>query len=54
MKINKVTCWLLRMPFTFPLVREQQYALANFVEIEAGDTRSGGEVRMGEKEAPPR
>jgi L-rhamnonate dehydratase len=41
MKINKVTCWLLRMPYTFPLIKEQQYALANFVEIEAGDGLKG-------------
>ena len=32
MKIGKVTCWVLRIPFTFPLVKETQYALANFVE----------------------
>lgn len=34
MKIRKVTCWVLRIPFTFPLVKETQYALANLVEVE--------------------
>jgi L-rhamnonate dehydratase len=34
MKIGKVTCSLLRIPFTFPLVKEQQHVLANFVEVE--------------------
>lgn len=41
MKISKVTCSLLRIPFTFPLVREQQYALANFVEVETEDGLKG-------------
>ncbi len=41
MKIGKVTCSLLRIPFTFPLVREQQYALANFVEVETEDGLKG-------------
>ncbi len=41
MKIGKVTCWLLRIPFTFPLVKEQQHALANFVEIETDDGLKG-------------
>ena len=41
MKIGKVTCWLLRVPFTFPLVKEQQHALANFVEIETEDGLKG-------------
>jgi L-alanine-DL-glutamate epimerase-like enolase superfamily enzyme len=40
-KIGKVTCWLLRIPFTFPLVKEQQHALANFVEIETDDGLKG-------------
>ncbi|KPK18810.1 MAG: mandelate racemase/muconate lactonizing enzyme family protein [Betaproteobacteria bacterium] len=41
MKIGKVTCSLLRIPFTFPLVREQQHALANFVEVETEDGLKG-------------
>jgi len=41
MKIAKVTCHLLRIPFTFPLVKEQQHALANFVEIETDDGLKG-------------
>lgn len=41
MKIGKVSCWLLRIPFTFPLVKEQQHALANFVEIETDDGLKG-------------
>lgn len=41
MKIGKVTCWLLRIPFTFPLVKEQQHALANFVEVETEDGLKG-------------
>jgi L-rhamnonate dehydratase len=41
MKIGKVTCWLLRVPFTFPLVKEQQHALANFVEVETEDGLKG-------------
>ena len=34
MKIRKVTSWVLRIPFTFPLVKETQHALASFIEIE--------------------
>jgi L-rhamnonate dehydratase len=41
MKIRKVTCWVLRIPFTFPLVNEQQHALANFIEIETDDGLKG-------------
>jgi L-alanine-DL-glutamate epimerase-like enolase superfamily enzyme len=41
LKIRKVNCWLLRIPFTFPLVKEQQHALANFVEIETDDGHKG-------------
>ena len=41
MKIRKVTCWLLRIPFTFPLVKETQYAMANFVEVETDDGLKG-------------
>ena len=41
MKIRKVTCWLLRIPFTFPLVKETQHSLGNFVEIETDDGLKG-------------
>jgi len=41
MKIGKVTCSLLRIPFTFPLVKETQHALANFVEIETDNGLKG-------------
>ena len=41
MKIGKVSCWVLRIPFTFPLVRETQHALANFVEVETDDGLKG-------------
>jgi len=41
LKIRKVKCWLLRIPFTFPLIKEQQHALANFVEIETDEGRKG-------------
>jgi L-rhamnonate dehydratase len=41
LKIGKVTCWLLRIPFTFPLVKEEQYAAANFIEIETDEGIKG-------------
>ncbi|HYC45979.1 MAG TPA: mandelate racemase/muconate lactonizing enzyme family protein [Burkholderiales bacterium] len=41
MKIRRVQCWLLRIPFTFPLVEEQQHALANFIEIETDEGHKG-------------
>ncbi len=41
MKIRKVTCWVLRIPFTFPLVHETQHALANLVEVETDDGLKG-------------
>jgi len=41
MKIQRVQCWLLRIPFHFPLVREEQYAMANFVEVETDDGIKG-------------
>lgn len=41
MKIQKVTCWLLRVPFTFPLVKETQYVLANLVEVETDNGLKG-------------
>jgi L-alanine-DL-glutamate epimerase-like enolase superfamily enzyme len=36
-----VRCWLLRVPFTYPLVKETQYALCNFVEIATDDGLAG-------------
>jgi L-rhamnonate dehydratase len=41
MRIGKITCWVLRIPFTFPLVKEQQHALVNFVEVETDDGLKG-------------
>ena len=41
MKIRKVQSWVLRIPFTFPLVKEQQHALANFIEIETDEGHKG-------------
>jgi L-alanine-DL-glutamate epimerase-like enolase superfamily enzyme len=41
MKIRKVQSWVLRIPFTFPLIREEQHALANFVEIETDEGHTG-------------
>ena len=41
MKIHKVTSWVLRIPFTFPLVQETQHALASFIEIETDDGLKG-------------
>ena len=41
MKIGKLSCALLRIPFTFPLVTETQHALANFVELETDDGLKG-------------
>ena len=41
MKIRKITCWLLRIPFTFPLVKEEQHALASFVEVETDEGLKG-------------
>lgn len=40
-RIAKVTCSLLRIPFTFPLIREEQHAFANFIEIETDDGIKG-------------
>ncbi|MGA0024075.1 MAG: hypothetical protein ACO3F9_05450, partial [Burkholderiales bacterium] len=37
MKVRRVQCWLLRIPFHFPLVKEEQHAMANFVEVETDD-----------------
>jgi L-alanine-DL-glutamate epimerase-like enolase superfamily enzyme len=41
MNIRKVSCWVLRIPFTFPLVKETQHVLANFVEVETDDGLKG-------------
>ena len=41
MKVARVQCHLLRIPFHFPLVKEEQYAIANFVEIETDDGITG-------------
>jgi L-rhamnonate dehydratase len=41
MKIRRVKCWVLRIPFTFPLVKEEQHVLANFVEVETDDGVKG-------------
>jgi L-alanine-DL-glutamate epimerase-like enolase superfamily enzyme len=41
MKIGKITCWVLRVPFTFPLVEAPQHALLNFVEVETDDGLKG-------------
>jgi len=40
-KIHKITCWLLRVPFTFPLVKETQHTLANLVEVETDNGLKG-------------
>ena len=40
MKIRKVTCWLLRVPFAYPLMKET-HSLANLVEIETDDGLKG-------------
>lgn len=41
MRIGKVRSWVLRIPFHFPLVKEEQHALANFIEIETDDGVKG-------------
>jgi L-rhamnonate dehydratase len=41
MKIRKVKCWVLRIPFNFPLVSETQHALGNFLEVETDDGLKG-------------
>jgi L-alanine-DL-glutamate epimerase-like enolase superfamily enzyme len=40
MRIQNVACWVLRIPFAYPL-RNEQHALANFVEIETDDGLKG-------------
>lgn len=40
MKISKVTCWVLRSPFTFPLLKEM-YSECDFVEIETDNGLTG-------------
>jgi len=41
MKIRKVTCWVLRIPFTFPLVKGKQHAIASFAEVETDNGLKG-------------
>ncbi len=41
MKIDKVTCWVLKLPFNYPLLKKADYATANFVEIETDDGIKG-------------
>lgn len=36
-KISRISSAVLRIPFHFPLVDEEQHALANFIEIETDD-----------------
>jgi L-rhamnonate dehydratase len=40
MKIAKVTCWLLRLPFSYPLMQETS-AVVDFVELETDDGLKG-------------
>lgn len=40
-RIAKITCFVLRIPFTFPLVKEEQHTLANYVEVETDDGLKG-------------
>ena len=41
MKIAKTTAHTLRVPYQFPLIKETQYALTTFVEIETDDGLKG-------------
>ncbi len=41
MKIAKVTCWILRMPYKAPLIEGTQHQWGNFVEIETEDGLKG-------------
>jgi len=41
MKIARIESWLLNVPFTFPLVKETQYALCSFLEVETDDGLKG-------------
>jgi len=41
MKIAKTTAHTLRVPYHFPLIKETQYALTTFVEIETDDGLKG-------------
>jgi len=41
MKIARTTAHTLRVPYTFPLIKETQYALTTFVEIETDDGMKG-------------
>jgi L-rhamnonate dehydratase len=37
MKIGKITAWLLRVPYSMPLIQSRQHMECVFVEIETGD-----------------
>lgn len=37
MKIARVSCWVLRVPFHYPLLDDARNALVNFVEVETDD-----------------
>ncbi len=41
MKIDKVTCWVLRVPLNYPLLKETFYPQVSFVEIETDDGLKG-------------
>lgn len=41
MKIARVTCWILRMPYEVPLVDETRHHWGTFVEIETDDGLKG-------------
>lgn len=41
MKITRVSSWVLRVPFRFPLLEKDSVATVNFVEIEADDGTQG-------------
>src|SRR5262249_5449107 len=41
MKIAKTTAHTLRVPYQFPLIKDTQYALTTFVEIETDDGLKG-------------
>jgi L-alanine-DL-glutamate epimerase-like enolase superfamily enzyme len=41
MKIARIAAHVLRVPFNFPLIKETQHALVNFLEIETDDGLKG-------------
>jgi L-rhamnonate dehydratase len=41
MKIAKVQCWVLRIPFNYPMIEETNYAWGTFVEVETDDGLTG-------------